>query len=77
MPTVLTPHESEAKTNALIGYILMGIGLFTGLFWFVGFIWIMVKKNEFQDTVFADHYHWERILGRISSDKGLSETNLQ
>lgn len=52
----LSAKDSAAKTNALIAYGLMAIGLFTGIFWIIGAIWAMVKKSEAKDTIFEDHY---------------------
>ena len=52
----LSPHDLNAKTNALIGYVLMGIGLFTGVFWFVGGVWAMIKKDSAKGSQFEDHY---------------------
>ncbi|WP_318474678.1 DUF4870 family protein [Photobacterium leiognathi] len=52
----MTAKDEAAKTNALIAYGLMIIGLFTGLFWIIGAIWAMVKKGDAQGTIFADHY---------------------
>lgn len=54
--TRLSSRDELAKTNALIAYGLMVVGLFTGLFWIVGAIWAMVKKGEAQGTLFEDHY---------------------
>jgi uncharacterized membrane protein len=52
----LSPQDETAKTNALIAYALMGFGLFTGIFWIIGAIWAMVKKDDAAGTLFADHY---------------------
>jgi uncharacterized membrane protein len=52
----LSTQDDLAKTNALIAYGLMVLGLFTGIFWIIGAIWAMAKKSEFQHTLFADHY---------------------
>jgi len=52
----LSSKDEAAKTNALIAYGLMGIGLFTGIFWIVGAIWAMVKKEDAVGTIFEDHY---------------------
>lgn len=54
--TGLPAKDMEAKSNAVIGYVLMGIGLLTGVFWIVGAIWAMLKKGEARDTKFEDHY---------------------
>jgi len=52
----LSSQDDAAKTNALIAYALMGIGLFTGIFWIIGAIWAMVKKGDAVGTLFEDHY---------------------
>ncbi len=52
----LSRREKSAKTNALIAYCLMVVGLFTGFFWLVGAIWAMAKKSEAIDTCFEDHF---------------------
>lgn len=51
-----TDRDDIAKTNALVAYILMVLGLFTGVFWLAGAFWAMVKKSEAQGTRFEDHY---------------------
>lgn len=51
-----TQRIENAKTNALISYILMAIGIFTGIFWFIGAIWAMVKKEDAINTPYYDHY---------------------
>jgi uncharacterized membrane protein len=55
-PQSLSIIDDAAKTNALIAYGLMVIGLFTGIFWIIGAIWAMVKKGEAKGTMFEDHY---------------------
>lgn len=55
-PASLSTKDDAAKTNALIAYGLMVVGMFTGIFWIVGAIWAMVKKSEAQGSVFEDHY---------------------
>ncbi|MDB4838180.1 hypothetical protein OAH87_06945 [Marinomonas sp.] len=52
----LTSKEDTAKTNVLIAYILMLVGVFTGVFWFIGAVWVMIKQAEAKDTIFEDHY---------------------
>jgi uncharacterized membrane protein len=52
----MTAKDEAAKTNAMIAYILMALGMFTGLFWFVGAIWAMLKKSDAKGTIFEDHY---------------------
>lgn len=52
----LSTKDQKAKTNALIAYVCMAIGFFTGIFWFVGAIWAMVSKGKAKGTIFEDHY---------------------
>lgn len=51
-----TSQDDAAKTNALIAYGLMVMGLFTGIFWIIGAVWAMVKKEDARNTIFFDHY---------------------
>lgn len=46
----------EAKTNALVAYLLMAVGIFTGIFWLIGAIWAMVKKEDAKNTLYYEHY---------------------
>lgn len=55
-PQSLSIKDDAAKTNALIAYGLMVVGLFTGIFWLIGAIWAMVKRGDAQGTLFEDHY---------------------
>ncbi len=48
--------SQAAKTNAIIAYCMMVLGLFTGIFWIVGAIWAMVKKSDAESTVYKSHY---------------------
>ncbi|MDA7746564.1 hypothetical protein N8878_04450 [Psychromonas sp.] len=66
----LTIAEDAAKTNALIAYGLMVLGMFTGLFWFIGVVWAFVKRDEAQGTMFADHY--DNIISTFWWTLGLS-----
>jgi uncharacterized membrane protein len=52
----LSSKDEAAKTNAIIAYALMLVGIFTGFFWIIGAIWAMVKKGDAQGTLFEDHY---------------------
>jgi len=52
----LSIADDAAKTSALIGYGLMILGMFTGIFWLIGAIWAMVKQGEARGTLFEDHY---------------------
>ncbi len=68
----LSPQDEEAKRNALIAYILMLIGCFTGLFFIAGGIWALVSKDNARQSRFADHFEnaitvfiWGIVLGVI------------
>jgi uncharacterized membrane protein len=52
----LTLREENAKSNVVIAYIFMLLGVFTGVFWLIGAIWAMVKADEARGTLFEDHY---------------------
>ncbi|WP_026972861.1 DUF4870 family protein [Aliagarivorans marinus] len=58
VPTTAAPTEKDnnAKTHALIAYVMMVLGLFTGVFWLAGAIWGMVKKGDAAGTLYQDHY---------------------
>lgn len=53
---VLSEKEKNAKNHAIVGYVMMLIGLVTGIFWLVGAVWAMVKKADAAGTPFEDHY---------------------
>jgi len=52
----LTALDQSAKTGVLIGYGLMVLGLFTGMFWIIGAIWAMVKRSNSLGSPLEDHY---------------------
>lgn len=52
----LTSREENAKSNVVIAYVFMLLGIFTGVFWLIGAIWAMVKVSEARNTRFEDHY---------------------
>lgn len=52
----LSAKDDMAKTNAIIAYALMLVGFFTGIFWFIGAIWAMVKRSDATGSIFEDHY---------------------
>lgn len=54
--SLFSARDEAAKAHALIAYGLMVIGLFTGIFWIIGAIWAMVKKEDAIGTRFEDHY---------------------
>lgn len=54
----ITPTPSPAtdpKTYTIIIYILMTLGLFTGVFGLVAVIMAYIKKEDFKGTVYYDH----------------------
>ncbi|CAG9001515.1 MAG: hypothetical protein CENE_03536 [Candidatus Celerinatantimonas neptuna] len=55
-PNMLSGYDLEAKNHALIAYILMVLGVFTGVLWFIGAIWAMVKCSDVAGSLFEDHY---------------------
>lgn len=55
-PGQLTPQEEDAKQNALVAYIMMLLGVVTGIFWFIGAVWAMYKSGSARGTRFAGHY---------------------
>lgn len=57
----LSPKDEEARKNALIAYILMLLGLFTGVFWLIGAIWAMVNAKGARDSIYYGHY--QNIIG--------------
>lgn len=46
----------NAKNNALAAYIMMVLGMFTGIFWIIGAVWAMFKKEDAINTPYYDHY---------------------
>lgn len=52
----LTPQEENAKSNVVVAYIFMLLGIFTGVFWLIGAFWTMAKAGESTGTRFEDHY---------------------
>ncbi|TYL48731.1 DUF4870 family protein [Marinomonas sp. IMCC 4694] len=52
----LTAREENAKSNVVIAYVFMLLGIFTGVFWLIGAIWAMVKISDARGTYFEDHY---------------------
>lgn len=49
-------HSSDAKTHALVAYILMTIGLFTAIPILIGAVWAMIKKGSAFGTIYWTHY---------------------
>ncbi|RDL45252.1 hypothetical protein DN730_06475 [Marinomonas piezotolerans] len=54
---MMTERDEQAKTHALIAYLMMVFGLFTGIFWLIGAVWAMAKARDAKDTLFEDHYN--------------------
>ncbi|WP_067101664.1 DUF4870 family protein [Marinomonas atlantica] len=52
----MSPHDDQAKRDALIGYVFMLLGLFTGIFWIIGAVWAMAKTRDAQGSIFYDHF---------------------
>jgi len=52
----MSSYDESAKTHALIAYGLMVAGLFTGIFFVIGLVWAMLKKDDARNSVFYDHY---------------------
>tara|TARA_B100001109_G_scaffold255873_1_gene261927 strand:- start:23471 stop:23821 length:351 start_codon:yes stop_codon:yes gene_type:complete len=50
------PGNEAARTAALVAYLCLLAGYFTGLFWLIGGIWAMVKRSESVDSLFIDHF---------------------
>ncbi len=69
--TPLSEKEREAKSNALIAYVLLSLGFFTGFTFIAGGIWAYLKRKEYSDTRFSDHYDniiktfWVGLIGSI------------
>lgn len=51
----ISPQDEAAKTTALVGYLCMVAGYFTGLFWLIGGIWAMVKRSDAEGSRYAGH----------------------
>ncbi len=68
VPNGSSSRDDNAKTSALIAYGLLAFGLFTGLFWVIGGIWAVVKKEDAQGTVYYGHFNevisifWKGLL---------------
>jgi len=53
--TSTTSSSSEYKTHALVSYILLTVGLFTGIPLLFGAIWAMIQKKGAIGTVYHSH----------------------
>ena len=52
----LTGQEIQDKTQALISYVLLILGSFTGIFWFIGGVWAFFKRNDARQGRFYGHF---------------------
>lgn len=66
--------DHQARNHALLAYMLMIVGLFTGIFWFVGAFWAWVKRDEASGSVYYDHYDnmiglfwWTLVLSIVAA----------
>lgn len=50
-----TPEDEAAKTAALVSYLCLVAGYFTGLFWLIGGIWAIVKRGDCEGTRYTGH----------------------
>lgn len=50
------PSAEDFKTAALIGYLCLVAGYFTGVFWLIGGIWAMVKRPDAAQSFCAGHF---------------------
>lgn len=49
-------HGGAAKAHALISYILLALGLFTGIPMLFGGVWAMFKRSRSVGTIYHSHY---------------------
>lgn len=67
----LSEKENEAKSNAFIAYVLLSLGFITGFTFIAGGIWAYLKRKDYSDTRFNDHYDniikvfWVGLVGSI------------
>ncbi len=55
-PPVRHPDD-DIKTGALVAYLCLVAGCFTGLFWLIGGIWAIVKRSDAEGSRYAGHYN--------------------
>lgn len=67
-------NDGEHRTNALIAYVLMAVGLFTGIPIFIGAVWAMFKKDQAIGSLFHSHlvnatrtFWWSLFWGIIGA----------
>ena len=51
-----TIDNSDAKTHAIVSYVLLIIGLFTAIPMLFGGIWAMVKRGDALGTIYHSHF---------------------
>lgn len=53
-----TPDEitDEAKRDVLVGWGLYVLGMFTGLFYIIAFVWALCQKNS-KNTIFEESHY--------------------
>ncbi|WP_428775941.1 hypothetical protein [Vibrio sp.] len=56
LPAQLSEQDKSAKTHAIIAYLLMLFGYFTGILFLIGGFWGLVKKGDAKGSIFEDHY---------------------
>lgn len=67
----MASNASDAKSHALVAYILMLIGMFTAIPILIGAIWAMVKRSDALGTIYHSHYtnairiFWYTVLWTI------------
>ena len=49
-------NDGESKTHAIISYVWLALGLFTGIPMIIGGIWSMVKRKSAIGTIYHSHY---------------------
>ncbi len=51
-----TIENSDTKTHAIVSYVLLTLGLFTGIPMLFGGIWAMVKRSDALGTIYHSHF---------------------
>ena len=52
----ISSDSSDAKTHALVAYILILVGMFTAIPMLIGAVWAMVKRRDALGTIYHSHY---------------------
>tara|TARA_B100000287_G_scaffold387836_1_gene396681 strand:+ start:267 stop:650 length:384 start_codon:yes stop_codon:yes gene_type:complete len=63
-------NSDPAKTTALVAYLCLIAGYFTGIFWLIGGIWIIVKRSDFNGHPLLGHF--DNIISVFWWGMGLS-----